>query len=189
MPLSKVELAARALIRIGAHPINSFEDDTVEAEIASILYSNTRDSLLSSYPWSFATTQISLAKLNDAPLADYQHAFELPNDFLRALSVGQNDRGRGVNFRIHKNSVHANVDHIILTYIFRPHDGELPPYFEQALIARLSAEFCIPLTENTSRSEMLHKLASQEFINAKRIDAQQDTPSGLEDFSLINARG
>ncbi len=110
------------------------------------------------------------------PLADYSYAFQLPNDFLRALSVGNGGRGRGLDFRIHQDRLHANAPDIILTYIFRPNEGELPPYFEQALITRLSAEFCIPLTENTSRSETLYKLATQEFINAKRIDSQQDTP-------------
>lgn len=189
MPLSKTALASRALVRIGASPINSFEDDTAEAEIATILFDSAQDALLSSYPWSFATGQIALPQLEDSPLADYQYAFQLPLDFLRALSAGNGGRGKGLEFRIHRNTLHANVPDVILTYIFRPNEGELPPFFEQALITRLSAEFCIPLTENTSRSETLYKLATQEFINAKRIDAQQDTPARIDDFSLINARG
>ena len=189
MPLSKVALASRALIRIGAAPINSFEDDLVEAEIANILFDSTRDALLSAYPWSFATGQIPLPLLEEKPVADFDHAFQLPLDFLRALSAGQGGRGRGLEFRINRNTLQSNVPSLTLTYIFRPNEGELPPFFEQALIARLSAEFCIPLTENTSRSETLFRLANQEFINAKRIDAQQDTPNRIEDFSLINARG
>ncbi|MHA1597621.1 MAG: hypothetical protein ACTSV1_02780, partial [Alphaproteobacteria bacterium] len=63
-----------------------------------------------------------------------------------------------------------------------------PPFFDQVLIQRLSAEFCIPLTESTSRSEVLYKLAEAEFRRAKTIDAQQDTPGRIEDFTLIGVR-
>jgi hypothetical protein len=55
-------------------------------------------------------------------------------------------------------------------------------------VARLAAEFCLPLTENTSRADLLNRTAEQELMRAKRVDAQQDTPNALQDFSLINAR-
>ncbi len=35
---------------------------------------------------------------------------------------------------------------------------------------------------------MLEKLADMELRRAKLIDAQQDTPNGLDDFTLIDAR-
>ncbi len=72
MPLSQVALASRALIRIGAAPINSFEDDTAEAEIANILFDSAQDALLSSYPWSFATGQIALPQLSEPPFSRLQ---------------------------------------------------------------------------------------------------------------------
>ena len=188
MALSDVALATRALIRLGAEPISSFEDSTAEAEIAGALYAPARDMLLSSYPWSFATGQVALTPLMTDPIADFQYAYQLPSDFLRALSAGQGLRGRGLDFRIARNQLHTNASSVVLTYIFLPDESEFPAYFDAALIARLSAEFCIPLTENTSRSETLFKLAEREFMNAKQIDAQQDTPARIEDFSLINAR-
>ena len=46
----------------------------------------------------------------------------------------------------------------------------------------------IPVTENTSRAEAMFRLAEKEYSNARQIDAQQDTPGAIEDFSLINAR-
>lgn len=82
MPLSKTALASRALVRIGATPINSFEDDTAEAEISGLLFDSAQDALLSAYPWSFATAQITLPQLEEEPLADFQHAYQLPIDWL-----------------------------------------------------------------------------------------------------------
>lgn len=57
-----------------------------------------------------------------------------------------------------------------------------------ALIAQLAAEFCIPLTDSTSRWEILQKLADAQLRRAKLIDAQEDTPPAVEDFSLLEGR-
>lgn len=188
MALSDIALCSRALIRLGAAPIASFDDGTAESEIAGALFGPVRDALLSAYGWSFATGQAALNPLEAPPVADYQNAFQLPADFLRAMSAGAGGRGRGLNYRLSRSVLHTNAETVTLTYIFRPEEEEFPPYFDAVLIARLSAEFCIPLTENTSRAETLYRLAEQEFQRARQIDAQQDSPMQIEDFSLIKAR-
>lgn len=188
MALNDVALCSRALIRIGAAPITSFDDGTAESEIAGALFGPVRDALLSAYAWSFASGQVALEALETPPVADYSNAFELPEDFLRALSAGSGTKGRGLNYRIAKGALHTNSTDVVLTYIFRPEEEEFPPYFDQALITRLAAEFTIPVTENTGRAETLYKIADVEFQRARQIDAQQDTPGKLENFSLIDAR-
>jgi hypothetical protein len=188
MALSDIALCSRALIRIGAAPITSFDDGTAQSEIAGALFGPIRDALLSSYGWTFASGQVPLPQLSIPPPADYNHAFQLPDDFLRALSAGTAGRGRGLNYRISGNTLQTDADAVLLTYIFRPVEEAFPPYFDFVLIARLSAEFCIPVTENTERANSLYKLAELEFARAKQIDSQQDTPGRIDDFSLINAR-
>lgn len=188
MALSDIALCSRALIRIGAAPITSFSDNTAESEIAGALFDTVRDALLSAYAWSFASGQVALAQIMTNPVADYDFAYSLPNDFLRALSAGSGSRGRGLNYRIAAGALHTNAPDVILSYVFRPDEESFPPYFDQALIARLSAEFTIPVTENTSRSESMFKLAEREFQRARQIDAQQDTPSAIENFPLIDVR-
>ena len=188
MPLNDIALCARALIRIGAAPITSFDDGTAESEIAGARYPTVRDALLSSYAWSFATRQVTLTRLADAPLADFSYAYQLPNDFLRALSAGTGTRGRGLSYRISRGALHTNASAAVLTYIFRPDEAEFPPYFDATLMARLSAEFTIPVTESTSRAAAQFKIANDEFKRARQIDAQQDTPGRIEDFTLIDVR-
>jgi len=188
MALNDVALCSRALIRIGAAPITSFEDGTAESEIAGALYAPVRDSLLSSYRWSFATGQIKLTALSESPIADYQYAFQLPSDFLKAVSCGAGSKGRGVNYRIAQGQIHANRNEITLTYIYRPEEEAFPPFFDGAVIARLSAEFCIPVTESTSRAEALFRISEDEFAKSRQIDAQQHSPTALQDFSLIDIR-
>lgn len=188
MALSPVALCSHALLKIGAQPIQSFHDETAEASLAATFYAPCRDALLSAYPWRFATTQMRLPRLQQAPLVEFPFAFQLPTDCIRVLSVGSGSSSRGIHYRRIGNTLHCASNDIKIDYITRIEDDFLPPYFEQALIAHLAAEFCLPLTENSSRAETWYRLAENELERAKRIDAQQDTPRAIEDFNLINVR-
>ena len=183
MALSALALCSRALLKIGAQPIASLEEGTAEAEVAANLYASVRDAALSAHPWSFATGQASLPRLAAQPHADYAHAFQLPAGFLRALSAGD------IAYRIQEDKLHSDAVQVVLTYVFRPDEADFPPFFASALVARLAAEFCIPLTESASRAELLFRLADREMREARLVDSQQDTPRALADFPLISARG
>jgi len=187
MAISSIALCRRALLKIGCNPITSFDENTAEAEVASNLFAPIRDGILSAHPWSFATAQMTLARLNTTPVADYAYAYQMPVDFLRVLSAGIG-RGRGAAYRIHENQLHTDASEVVLTYIFKPNEIEFPPFFDQALIARLAAEFCIPLTDSTTRAEALLRIAENELRSAKTIDSQQETTTAIDDFTLINAR-
>lgn len=188
MALSAIGLCSRALLKIGAATIASFDEGTAESEVASNLYPAIRDALLSTHPWHFATGQLSLPRLAAEPVADFANAFKLPNDFLRALSAGTPGRGAGLTYRIAETNLHCDSDDVVLTYVFRPTEATFPPFFDAALITRLAAEFCIPLTESTSRAQMLFNLAEDEFRRAKLADGQQATPMAIAHFPLVEVR-
>ncbi len=188
MALTSLALCSRALLKLGANTIASFSDGTAEAEISANLFPSIRDAMLSAHPWSFATRQTRLARLAAAPVADFSRAYQLPADFLRALSAGADERGRGLDFRIIGKTLHANSGTLVLTHIYRPVETDYPPFFDQALITRLAAEFCIPLTESAQRAEYLSAASQEEFARARIIDSQQETPGRVEDFTLIDVR-
>lgn len=188
MSLTKIGLCSRALLKIGAHTISSFDEGTAEAEVAHNLFAGVCDALLSSYPWSFATAQMRLPRLTAQPIADFSYAYQLPSDFLRALSVGTGTSGRGVRYRIQEKRVHADVDEVVLSYIYRADPTDFPAYFSQCLITHLAAEFCIPLTESATRAEAFQRAADKELQRARTIDAQQQTPQAIALDGLINVR-
>ena len=189
MALTAVALCSRALLRLGAQPVASLDEGTAEAEVAANLYAPTRDALLSAHPWSFATGQTGLPRLSSTPQGDMAHAFQLPTGFLRALSAGQGGRGGGMAYRLLEDRLHTDSTSVTLTYIFRPDESAFPPFFAQALVARLAAEFCLPLTDSASRAEMLFRLAEGEMRGARLIDSQQHTPRAIEHFPLVDVRG
>ncbi|MGF1562550.1 MAG: hypothetical protein ACFB3T_10265 [Geminicoccaceae bacterium] len=188
MPFSDIDYCAAALVKIGARPISAFNEPGAEAEVARTLYPMVRDSLLAAHPWTFATRQAELVEAASAPPADFAHAFQLPADFLKALSVGQGGFGRGVVYRLAGDQLHCDADTIVLTYVAQAPETLFPASFVDALCARLAAEFCIPLTENSARAETLFAVAERSLQKARSLDSLQDTPARIDDFSLIRAR-
>ena len=188
MSLTSIDICSHALVKLGAGSISSFNEDTTEAHVAKQLYDITVDSLLASYPWRFALKQSVLPRLLNQPDADYRYAYALPNDCVRVLSAGVNKRGRGLTYRIAKQQLQTDSDTVTLTYLSKPDETDFPAFFTKALIAKLAAEFCLPLTESTTRTDYLLKLAAEDIQSARLIDSQQAVPRAFQDFSLIGVR-
>ena len=188
MALSDIALCSRALLKIGAQPVASLEEGSAEAEVAANLYPAVRDGLLASFPWSFATTQATLPRLAVAPLADWNNAFQLPADLLRVLSAGSPYLGSGLAYHVLGDQLHCNAEQVTLSYIRRPDESHFPPHFAEGLVARLAAEFCLPLTEDAQRAQLLYSLADSLLRQARSPDSQQSTPRAIADFPLVSVR-
>src|SRR3546814_2960427 len=80
--------------------------------------------------------------------------------------------GGGVAYRIAERRLHASAETVVLTYVFRPAEADFPPFFDQALIARLVAEFCAPVTErseeHTSELQSLMRISYAVFCLKKK---------------------
>lgn len=185
---TNIDICSKALIKIGATSISSFDEPTAEAEVAQNLYDISKTSLISSYPWNFAIKQTKLNRLNQTPVSDYQFSYMLPNDCLRIISAGSTYKSKGLEYRIFNNQLQSNYQDIVITYIADIIAEQLPVFFTEVLIAKLAAQFCLPLTESTSRAEFLTKRFEEELKKAKLLDSQQSTPKAFEDFSLLEAR-
>lgn len=188
MTLTDVEICSVALVKIGARGIASFADGTLEADVAGRLYEVTLKGLIASHPWHFTMAEAVLERLEEPPHAGFSSVFALPADMLRVVSAGSGG-ARGLDYRLAGGRLHTNAPKVVLSYQRRPDTAAFPAFFVQALIARLAAELCLPLTEGTSRAEALHRLAEAELRTARLIDSQQSTPRAVEDFTLIAARG
>lgn len=188
MTYTKIDLCSRALVKLGASPITSFNEATAEAKVCTQLYEPTVESLLAAYPWRFALEKAELARLVAKPMADYQYAYQLPNDCVRVLSAGNGFKSQGLKYKIVGGKLHTNAERVVISYIARPDESTFPPFFSNALIAKLGAELCLPLTESTTRTDYMYQRADEEFKVAKLTDSQQDVPACFQDFSLIEVR-
>lgn len=182
-----IGLCSRALVMLGSIPIASFDDGSEESILAEVLYEPTLADLLASYPWKFATAEMTLPRLAAAPPADFKYAYQLPADLLRVLSAGA-DGSTGLVYRIRERRLETDSDFVTLSYIFRPDATQWPPHFTTALVTKLSAVFALPLTESSQRAQTMMAMAEDAFRRARLIDAQQQTPQVVQDRTLLLAR-
>ena len=76
-----VDIANQALMMLGASPIVSFDDGTVEANSMQVAYRPAKEQVLRSYPWRCASKSATLAQLADKPVDPrWEFAFSLPED-------------------------------------------------------------------------------------------------------------
>jgi len=71
---SDIDIAAAALILIGADPITSFTETSTEALVASNIYEDVVQSALCASRWRFASNQAELNRLSDVPTGRYDLA-------------------------------------------------------------------------------------------------------------------
>lgn len=80
---SETDLCNDALGQIGANPISSLDDGTINARRCMIFYPQLRDSLLRAYKWKFALVRVQLPQRPTPPVFEFAYAYALPGDCLR----------------------------------------------------------------------------------------------------------
>ncbi len=151
MALNSIELCSSALIKLGADGISSFEDGTAEARVASRLYP-LAPGCHARRPSLVVRHQAGRARPAGRRSRRRFRTRLSAADRLPQGSVGRRAtaRGRGLRLSDRQPATAYRRRTIVLTYIFRPSEGDFPAYFASALVTRLAAEFCLPLTENST---------------------------------------
>ncbi|MCR5506872.1 MAG: hypothetical protein K6F04_03430 [bacterium] len=183
MSFSNIELCSKALNKIGANSITSFEDGTVESEICESIYLGLKQKLLCLYAWSFALKTALLTRADDVNRYDYSYAYILPADFLRAVKISS-----GVKYKIAGSYLFCNDEEVELEYISDVGEDCFSPLFVSSFIYLMAAELSISLLNDTSKYSLFYRLFNSEIKEAKSIDGMQQTTESLKNFSLIDAR-
>ncbi len=178
-----IEICNMALAKLGITQIESINDNNMQSLTIKSLYPMIKDAVLSSYTWSFATLENQLIQSTSN-----EKLYHLPEDFLRAVKTFHTNTKNHVNYDIQGNYIVCDVSDISLQSIAPIAEENFPPYFLQALIARLAADFCLPLIDSTSRSESLYKIAEIELQKARGLDNQQLPPQTLTSNILLGGR-
>ena len=165
-----------ALARIGEARITDIDTGTDAVSRACLLhFAITRDSVLRSHPWNFATQPVLLEWTDgdDTPAFDWDYQVELPADFLRVVEC--NYDGRQLPFRMQGNLLLTNSKKAEVWYVFRNEDCDTyDPIFIEALTLRLAEKLATSL--RGSSAQVIDFGAEYERITAplaRRIDANE----------------
>lgn len=184
---TRVSICSNALLLLGAKTINSLDEGTDRASLASNLYDSVRDSLLRSHPWNCAVKRVILAPDTETPAFDYTAQFTLPGDWLKTISVGPD--GYEVDYKHESGKVLANGTSLALRYILRnDNEATWDSMLVHAMELKMAAEMAYPITGSASMADLMNGKLLQHLKAARAVDGQDDPPQTLGDFRLLNAR-
>ena len=186
---SPIDVCSRALILIGADPITSFGDGNNEALIASNMYEDVARSALVNTRWRFATNQVVLNRLSDAPTGRYDAAYQLPSGWLMTHAVTVNDTP--IEYQTYGSKLYCNegsTSELVLDYTYRAEEQDWPSYFTVAVEYDLASVFAVSLARDQGLAQLMSNQAQASMIRARNLDSQQQTTRKLITSRFITNR-
>lgn len=189
------DVVNRGLRLIGATRITSLTDGSTSANAANDIYTEVRDELLRSHPWNFATKRTALAQSATTPGFEFDYAYPLPSDWLRTVSVCDNDAGFGtILFRMEivgsQKCILASTNQLYLRYIYQVTDpNQMTSDFRTALSYALARELAIPLTNSNTIQEKYATQSMLKLAKARSTDALGASPELRPRGSWASSRG
>jgi hypothetical protein len=189
-----------ALGRIGDERIMSLNDASQSARYCKLFYSQTRDEVLRSHAWNFATARTTLTALADPPAFGWDLQYQLPNDFLRLCQLNSWDAWEPLDlFELEGDKLLTNESKAEIKYIYRITDVSIfDTIFIEALSLKLASKIARPLTGSQSLGDgALQEYARVTGPLARKIDAMEGRPktkdlwvhSGLVTSRMISPIG
>lgn len=192
---SETDLANVALRHIGGTRITSFTDGSKNANAVNDIYVSVRDGLLAKHNWNFATQRVELARSATVPAFEFDYGYVLPSDWIRTISVHDNDAGAGsMEFRVETNGTErvivASRENVFLRYVARITDPNMwPTDFISALEYALARALAIPVANSNTLSDSMAGHARAQLGAAKSADAIGASPERRPAGSWVGARG
>jgi len=196
---SKVEIANRALTKIGDSRITSLDDNTERARVISSSWDAMRDNELRIRNWNFSIARASLPALVSAPAWGFNYQYQLPSDCLKVIQADEYFPGLSLtDFRVYSDAEYQIEGGKILTnksaplkikYVSRVENtGLWDSAFTEVFACRIAIEICERLTDSTTKRQLAWDEYKQAIIFASRSDALENPPESMPDDSWIMSR-
>jgi hypothetical protein len=161
---SIIQVANRALTKLGSARITSLDDDVKAARSIKSCFEDLRDDELRAHRWSFALKRTTLAALSDTPAFGFQYQYAMPADFLRIDMVNDEYPATVMDNYIGSEAVDWVLEGgrlltdivapLPLRYIAQVTDPNTwDPNFREALASRIAMEICEDLTQSDTKKQ------------------------------------
>ena len=193
--VSEVSICNIALSWLGQPAITSLDDQSTNAELCKLNYPHLRDVLLSERQWVFAVLRHT-SETADKPEFGEGFKHSIPPEYLRVSRVYRNVEAFDPNkwrtalgWRREGEFIIA-VEEIIYMWGTQQltDTGLFSPMFTQALAARIAADLCMPITENSTLQSKMYQLYLAKLSDAAASDAVQGANEVIQANRLLDAR-
>jgi hypothetical protein len=182
MAFNEVQVANSALLKLGALPIMSLNDDSKEARTCKLRIQLDKEIVLRMHPWNCATKRTIMAPLAAEPEFGYQYQFQLPADYLRPVEVSTDD------YRIEGRVLLCNDAEVEMRYVFDQQYDLLDPMLAECIATHLAVNICYPLTQSLGLKNQMEEDFKLDLRKAKTVDAQDEPAQIVEADTYIAAR-
>ena len=197
-----LSICSDALILLGASPISSFTEGTDTAQACDRLYPDLRDTMLSTYVWSWTLKKSQIARLSTAPINEWEYAYQLPGDMLSGVlavfeSNSTTERSRRYGWEVYGDQLYTNMETVYIDYQASVTETKMPNYFVRLLRTALAGELAIVVTDQAAKADYFKAQAFGSpgengrgglMREAMNIDARGQSTQIVEDYSLIEVR-
>jgi len=200
-PTSDVEICNFALDHLKQKQITAISGQNlpIAAVICERHYDQVRRFVLESHPWNFATRRKQLTPLASAPAFGYSFQYQLPPDFIRLLTLGddailqitptdlyQVEDGKlltGAEFTVDS----AGTQNVRYVYDL-VNVNQFAPSFIDLFALHLALRMAYAFTGLGSRVAQIEGLIDRFEPSAKAIDGQQRPPTRIQNSKFKRAR-
>jgi hypothetical protein len=187
---SEVDIANRALQKLGAERIVSLTQDNENARAVNACYDSVRDAELRSHPWNFAISRVQLAADSTAPSFGFATSYTLPSDCLRVLPPDPLYNYNSHDWQIEGRKILTNDSGALnVRYIKRETDpNQYDAIFIEALSCKLAVELCEQLTQSNTKAQIIRDDYIRAMREARRLNAFENVSAETFEDTWITAR-
>jgi len=185
--MTNTDICNMALGKIGASQIKNLADTTENIPSAiqcRLHFEQTRDSLIRSHYWRFASARAELTQDTTDPAFEWDSQFILPDDFMRLKSVwGDNFTPTGnteLSFAIEGQRILTNEASVDIRYIKKVEDpDEFDSLFVEVLVLHLALKLVAPLSgANPKLQQVLVTELRLVMPRVRALDRQETNTIG-----------
>ena len=166
--MNKVELINYSLYLIGETGIESLDEGSKKAKVASGIYPLALYEFLGEYTWYFATKRTTLALVADDNKGEFKYSFYFPSDYIRVVDVDFNENSK---FRVEGNLIYYSSDSITLRYVFKQEDlNKFHPKALTALAYNLASKLIYIMFRDSKDIAMFEQKYLIALERAKQFD-------------------
>jgi hypothetical protein len=196
--LSKADicnLALDYLLQTNEEVVTNIEAPSTPTEVVcNRWYDVTRRAVLREHPWLFARKRITLTPTTTTPAFGYSNAYNLPNDFIRLVSIEDPNsfnpfpnrlytiEGRQILTNpVEDSSNGTSTDSLNIIYIYNlTNVAQVDSLFVEVLAAKLALNMSYKFTSSNSDVQRIEALLRDKLQSARSINGQERPPLRIE---------
>lgn len=179
---TKLSIANAALLKIGASPIMSLDDDSKAARHCKLRLQDVKETVLRMHPWNSASRRVVLSPLASGPAYDYSYQFQLPTDYIRMVSNSDED------YRIETDLLLSNDTSIEMKFVCNVDEPKLDPLLAECIACYLAQELSYPITQSSTVKNQAEEAFKLALSRARTADAQDEPAGAFEADLFLEAR-